>query len=241
MKNKIFSFVLLSLLAACNPDKEQLEKDVVEIIKANPEVIIKSLQQYQVDQQKEQQNKLKGAVKENHDALYKDNHSLVIGNPDGDVSLAVFKDYRCGYCKRFWGTINKLVSEDPNVKVILKELPILGKDSQFASKLALASKNQGKYAEFYKNLIEHRGPWDQKTLLSIAKKLSIDTDKLVKDATDQKIAANIASNIQLARKIGITGTPAVTIGDNLYSGALTLDVLKGHIKTLRDQAENNKK
>ena len=146
------------MTASCKPSDAELKQAIEQTIKENPEIIIQALEDYQNKMQQEKVDSQKKALSSAKDALYNDGHSLILGNPEGDVSIVAFKDYRCGYCKRAWASLTELVKEDPNVRIILKEMPILGPKSSLASQYGLASAEQGKYAEFYDALMRHRGP-----------------------------------------------------------------------------------
>lgn len=214
------------MTASCKPSDAELKQAIEEVINENPEIIIKALENYQNKMEQAQANKQKEALSSSKDALYNDGYSLVMGNPKGDVTVIAFKDYRCGYCKRAWSSLVQLAEDDKNVRIILKEMPILGAQSTLASKYGLASNEQGKYAAYYDALMKHRGPWSKEGLVALAKTLDIDTDKLVLDAESDKVKNAIQSNLKLAQKLGITGTPAFIVGDNLLPGAVPLASLK---------------
>ena len=221
------------MTASCKPSDEELKKAIENTINNNPEIIIKALENYQKKMETEQRNNQKKALESSKEMLENDGYSLVIGNPDGDVTVIAFKDYRCGYCKRAWPSLQELVNTDDNVKVILKEMPILGPKSTLASQYGLASAEQGKYAAYYDALMNHRGAWTEEGLKSLAKSLDIDTDKLVKDAASEKVRQSIQKNLQLAQTLGVTGTPAFVVNGQLLPGAVPLAELQKLIKEAR--------
>lgn len=214
------------MTASCKPSDAELKKAIEDTIKENPEIIIQALEDYQNKMEQKQADSQKEALSSSKDALYNDGHSLILGNPNGDVTIIAFKDYRCGYCKRAWDSVIKLTETDKNVRIILKEMPILGAASTLASKYGLASDAQGKYAAYYDALMRHRGPWTKEGLVKIAETIGLDTDKLAQDAEADSIKSVLQSNIQLAQKLGITGTPAFIIGEQLLPGAVPLATLQ---------------
>jgi len=214
------------MTASCKPSDAELKKAIEETIKDNPEIIIQALEDYQNKMEQKQANSQKEALSSSKEALYNDGHSLVLGNPAGDVTIIAFKDYRCGYCKRAWDSVVKLTETDKNIRIILKEMPILGAASTLASKYGLASNAQGKYAAYYDALMRHRGPWTEEGLLKLAETVGLDTEKLAQDAEAEDIKMALQSNLKLAQKLGITGTPAFIIGDQLLPGAVPLATLQ---------------
>lgn len=231
LKNNIIMLIMMSFLGtgtlyASTLTEKDVSRIVEETLKQKPEIIVNALNEYQSQEETKKADSQKEAVKAEHKNIYEDGYSLVIGNPKGDVTLVAFKDYRCGYCKRAWETIKTLLEQDKNLRIILKELPILGTSSRIASTYGLASSAQGKYAEYYEKLISHNGPWDKNTLLNIAGELDLDTKKLEKNAESDKIAKQIDDNLALAHKLGIEGTPAFVIGDRMIPGAIPLETFK---------------
>ena len=103
----------------------------------------------------------------------------VLGNPKADVTVVEFFDYRCPYCKRSLDVLRQLVSDDPGLRLVFKEFPILGPQSVYASRMAIASTEQGKYLELHHALMSHRGQFDQKSLLAIARGVGLDIDRLL--------------------------------------------------------------
>ncbi len=150
----------------------------------------------------------------------------VWGNPKGDVTVVEFFDYRCPYCKRSLSQLRQLVSTDRNLRVVFKEYPILGPESVFASRVAIASSAQGKYLEMHNALMSHRGQFDEKSVMALARELGLDTDRLRADMDKPRVKATIAETRLLADRLAIAGTPAFVIGDELVPGYADLVTLK---------------
>jgi protein-disulfide isomerase len=155
-----------------------------------------------------------------------------MGNGSGDCNLVEFFDNQCPYCQANEPEIQKLLKQDGRVKLVLKEFPILGPISLVASKAALASVKQGKYAQFHEALLAHKGHYDKASVVDdIAKSVGLDLDKLHKDMQSPEIAEEIDKNLDLGRALEINGTPGFVIGDQIVGGASSVDELKKYVDT----------
>jgi protein-disulfide isomerase len=167
--------------------------------------------------------------------LLNDPNSPVSGNLDGDVTVVEFFDYRCGYCKRVAGAVSQLQKDDPNVRVVYKDFPILGEASELAARAALASKTQGKHLAFHEALLASKSELTQETIFAIAKQVGLDPDQLNKGMQDPTIRTIIEHNRALARELGINGTPGFIVGTELVPGALELKDLKNLVRQVRQE------
>ena len=149
-----------------------------------------------------------------------------IGNPDASVTVVEFFDYQCPYCKRMAQDLAKIATEDPDVKIIFKEFPVFGRESTMATRAALASAKQGKYAEFHLAIMGLRGAPSENALFRIASRLGMDLDRLRRDMQSPSIETQIQTNLQLARQVGVRGTPAFIVGDQLVPGAMSPDQMR---------------
>ena len=145
--------------------------------------------------------------------------SPVVGNAKGDVPVIEFFDYNCGYCKKAFPDVAKLIDKDKQVKLILKEFPILSKGSEEASRVALAAKMQGKYWEFHRAMLESQGQANEASALRVAEKLGLDMTRLKKDMASPEVKKEIDDTRKLATKMGIQGTPHFIVGDRIIPGA----------------------
>jgi protein-disulfide isomerase len=167
--------------------------------------------------------------------LVADSRDPAIGNPDGDVTLVEFFDYRCGYCRAMVDSINELVASDPDVRVVMKEFPILGPESLLAAKAALAADRQGAYAAMHFALMaEDR--IDEAAIRRLAAANDLDVDRLMADMESEPVRAHIQDNIRLAQSLGISGTPSFVVGETLLPGAVPLAALNEHIGAERSAA-----
>tara|TARA_Y100001936_G_scaffold114134_1_gene111983 strand:- start:498 stop:1217 length:720 start_codon:yes stop_codon:yes gene_type:complete len=161
--------------------------------------------------------------KKNISLYYKDlikNENFFLGNKNGKDIIIEFFDYNCGYCKRSFPEIMDLVSENKNIKVILKELPVLGESSILASKASIASQKQNKYFDFHQELINFSGLISLSDIKKISKELGINYEQLQKDMNSNETILLINESYRLADLIGVRGTPAFIINNNLIPGAI---------------------
>lgn len=166
----------------------------------------------------EEQNNIKNLALYYNDLVKNDN--LFLGNKNGKEIIIEFFDYNCGYCKRSFSEIMELVSENKDIKIILKELPVLGESSILASKASIASQKQDKYFEFHQELINFSGLISLIDIKKISKELGINYEQLQKDMNSEETILLINESYRLADLIGVRGTPAFIINNNLIPGAI---------------------
>jgi protein-disulfide isomerase len=155
--------------------------------------------------------------------IYQDPAAPVIGNPQGEVTLVMFFDYRCPYCKKVAPVVEQLARTDPSVRVVYKELPILGRASLLAARVALAAERQGKYIEFHRAMMETRGRVTDDTIMTVARKVGLDMARLKQDLADPEIDKVIQRNKDLAAALHIYGTPSYVINSKVARGTGDLD------------------
>ncbi|MBU2581866.1 MAG: DsbA family protein [Alphaproteobacteria bacterium] len=215
--------------------KAGIEAIVKDYLLANPEILLEVQRSLETKMEKEQEERLKTAIKENKDELYHRADAPSVGDPKAEITVVEFFDYNCGYCKRGFSEVAKLVENDKKVRVVFKELPILSKQSEEASRVALAAKNQGKYWELHSALLQNRGSNDAESSLKIAGKLGLDVDRLKADMDSKEVTAEIEKVRDLAQKMGINGTPHFLVGDRTIPGAPEnlFELIEAHVKDLR--------
>jgi protein-disulfide isomerase len=215
--------------------RKEIEKIVKNYLITNPEIFLEAQNALEAKMEKEQAEKLKVAIAENAKDIYRDPKADLAGNPNGDITVVEFFDYNCGYCKRGLHDVIKLVEKDPNVRVVFKELPILSKGSEEASRVAIASGKQGKYWDVHKAMLEAKGVMNEANALAIATKLGLDIEKLKKDMASPEVEAEIKKSEALAKKMGVNGTPHFLVGDRAIPGAPEdlFDQLEKHVTELR--------
>ncbi len=201
-------------------DEEAIRTIVRDYLRENPEVIIEALKEYERREEEARQAEQAAALEKYIEVLNNDPASPDNGAMDTDVTLVEFFDYQCGYCKRMFPSLVDLMQGDPKLKVVFKELPILGPASTFASRAALASQKQGKYLEFHTALMQLRGQLTEAMVMQTAREVGLDTTRLATDMRDPGISEQLDRNRQIAEAIGVTGTPAMVVGSQLIPGAL---------------------
>ncbi|MBS0518858.1 MAG: DsbA family protein [Proteobacteria bacterium] len=214
-------------------DNDQFGKRVRDYLLANPEVLIDAMKELERKQDSERDTQAQKAIDERGRDLTSDPDSPVSGNPNGDVTIVEFSDYQCPYCKRTYPVMKSVVAADGKVKVVYKDLPILGEASRIAALAALASRNQNKHEAFHNALMEFSGKLDRDQILALAASVGIDVDRLQKDMEDPKLLTIIERNKDLAAALGVRGTPAFVIGKQFVPGAIDADTLKQLIAEAR--------
>ncbi|MDJ0608977.1 MAG: DsbA family protein [Kiloniellales bacterium] len=207
-------------------DQDEIREIVREYLIEHPEVIVEAINVYQERQRVAAKERQQQAVVALQSALAEDPDAPVLGNPDGDVMVVEFFDYNCGYCKTVAEGIRQTIAEDPGIRLVMKEFPILGPDSQFAARAALAAAEQDRYEELHFALMTAPGRLNQQKVMSVAGSLGLDLDKLRRDMNKPEVDAALRRNFELAEGLEITGTPAFVIGSQVFPGALNMETLR---------------
>lgn len=208
--------------ALSTAQRAEVEAIVQNYLANHPEAVLDALRSLQDKQQSAQDEKDRAVLKANRRALERDGASFAAGPDDAKVTVVEFFDYRCGFCKRMMPDVMKLISDKPSIRVVLKEFPVLGPESEVASRVALAALRQdrGKYLALHRALLaEHAALTDQR-IFAIAAEVGLDAAKLRAAMNDPAIDAELAANHALAEKLGIEGTPSFVIGDTIVPGAV---------------------
>ncbi|MGF1591645.1 MAG: DsbA family protein [Kiloniellaceae bacterium] len=222
--------------AAELPPAEATQALLRRYILDNPEVVVQALQSYEQRQQALQADRLRATLVAEAAALNDDPDAPVIGNPEGDITVVEFFDYRCPYCKRATATLAQLLQEDSDLRLVMKEFPILSQESVQAARAALAAVRQDRYEAFHFALMENGGGFTDEEILAVAEAVGLDAARLLADMQDPAIEAALRRNHALAERIGITGTPAFIIGDTLVPGAISIEELRARIAEARAKA-----
>jgi protein-disulfide isomerase len=217
----IFSRLGLGGLGASggsDPDQARVVAILKDYLPKHPEILVEMTTELDKRQAAEQEAQQQKAITDNADKIFRSPLAFVAGNPDGNVSVVEFFDYNCGFCRRAMPDVVKLVKNDDKVRLVLKELPIFGEDSENAAKAALAAHKQGKYFEMHQKLFSEPGKADKAKALSIAKKLGLDVAQLEKDMQDPSVQQSLDEAKDLAQKLNLQGTPLYFIGDRIIAG-----------------------
>lgn len=219
---------------------EAEQREIGEIVRdyllANPEVLVEAIQIYQQRQRIAEEDRQRAQVKARMADFVADPDDPVLGNPEGDVTLVEFFDYRCPYCKSVAEVVEQVVEEDGGIRLVMKEFPILGPDSTFAARAALASVAQGRYEDFHFAMMNAPGKVTIDQVRAIAAHIGLDMAKLQRDMQSDEIERIINENIALAEEVGIRGTPAFVIGDEIIPGAVDAETLRDLVAKARDSS-----
>ena len=243
MRKTILSFTALTVMAVApafaedaaftDAQKDAIGPLVKEYLMENPSVIMEAMSAYQNKQREEAQKLAEQKIAENIAKLTSANMPAV-GNPDADITIVEFFDYNCGYCKRALPDIQAALEADENVRVVFQEMPILGPSSKAAALWALAAHRQDKYFDYHIALMEHNGPKEERQLEKLAKELGLDVDKMKKDIADGSVEKELDAVMDVAREIGVSGTPAFIVGKSFIPGYVGEQGLKDAIKAERE-------
>jgi protein-disulfide isomerase len=204
---------------------------------SHPEVLQEAIAELDKRQAAADVEKAKIAVANNSETLFNSSRQVVLGNPNGDVTMVEFFDYNCGFCKRAMSDMLNLLKDDPKLKIILKEFPVLGPGSVEAAKVAVAVRMQDKsgkkYLEFHQKLLGGRGQADKTHALAVAKDVGMDMKRIDTDMASDEIKVSLEESLKLGETLGLNGTPSYVIGTDVVIGAVGLDALRTKVSTAR--------
>lgn len=222
--------------ALSDNDRPAIEAIIKDYLLKNPEVLRDALEELEKRQTAEDGKKQSAMIAANKKVIFDSPRAPSFGNPDGKVTLVEFFDYNCGYCKHAMGDVLKLAKDEPKLKVVLKEFPVLGPGSVAAAKVAVAVHMQDttgkKYIEFHKRLLGSRGEANGARALEAAKDAGFDVARLKKDMESPEVAVTLNENMSIARSLGINGTPTFIVADEMVVGALGYDTLKNKVDSV---------
>jgi protein-disulfide isomerase len=218
---------------AATTDKAAVEKIVRDYILNNPELITDAIRILREKKKLAENAGDMQMLASNRAELVSDPESPVGGNPNGDVTVVEFFDYRCGVCKRVHPIVDQLIKSDPNIRRVYKEWPILGPNSVLAARAAIASRNQGKYLSFHKVMMDASSSFGESAIMAMAESVGIDAARLRKDMRTPETDEIIRKNYALAEKLKLNGTPSFVIGDTLLRGGRDLDSLRALVAEAR--------
>ncbi len=219
------------------PQRGEIEGIVKNYLLTHPEILEEVSVELGKRQAKAEAEKHAAAVASNAQTIFKSPRGVILGNPDGDVSMVEFFDYNCGYCKHAMADMLALLKADPKLRVVLKEFPVLGPGSVEAAQVAVAVRMQDasgkKYLDFHQRLLGGRGQADKARAMAAAKEAGLDMARLEKDINSPEVRATLEENFKLAEAMGMNGTPSYVVGNQVVVGAVGLDALKAKIAMAR--------
>ena len=217
--------------------RQAIEAIVRDYLIKNPDVMLEVLEAAKDKIRNDAEAQRTAALAERRQEIFADPNAPVVGNPQGDVTLVEFFDYRCPYCKQVAPAIESLLGEDKKLRIVYKEFPVLGPESVTASRAALAAGKQGKYEALHRTLLDMKGQINDAAIFNAAKSVGLDVDKLKRDMRAPEIDAMLQANQQLAAALDIHGTPGFVIGDEVVPGAVGIDALRQMIAAARSEKD----
>ncbi|MGU3494084.1 DsbA family protein [Xanthobacteraceae bacterium A53D] len=218
-------------LAFTDQEKAEMGTVIRDYLIKNPEVLQEAIAVLEKRQGEAEAEARKQSLASIKDKVFNSPRGVVVGNPKGDVTLVEFFDYNCGYCKHALADLNALIKANPNLKVVLREFPVLGPGSVQAAQVAVAVRMVApdKYMAFHSNLLNGRGQADRARALAAAKEAGIDVAALEKQAASPELNATLDESMQIAQTLGLNGTPSFVIGDEVIVGAVGQEKLQAAI------------
>ncbi|WP_239019636.1 DsbA family protein [Sphingomonas suaedae] len=214
-------------------DGEQDDKAIGQVVRdyvlENPELLPEAMKRLQ-------ERESGKAVAANRAAIFEPYSGAWEGNPSGDVTVSVWMDYACGYCRASLPMIARLMAEDPRVRIVYRELPVLSEGSRVAARWGLAAAEQGKFKPFHTALYS-AGQLSEASIASAAASAGLDTARAEQAIGSERVEEEVARNLDTAGKLGVTGTPSWVIGDQVISGMVPYEVLKQAVEASRTKAK----
>lgn len=226
----VVAIVALVMCVVCCQKNKPV--NVEETLMNNPEIIVKALQAQEQKMREEALQRVQNLIKDNMDALVNAEGVGVIGNPEGEITIVEFFDFSCHFCHRLYPALMSVVANNPEVKVVLREMTFLAPVSEYAARAALAAGEQGKYAAVYSALMENNGPLTEAKVDELAVKGGVDLEKMKADMNSEKISNMLDKTSELAQKLQINGVPTLIINGQIVQ---TLDE-----KVIQDQIDQAK-
>jgi protein-disulfide isomerase len=216
-------------------DKAEIEAIIREYILEHPEVLLESVRLHEERQRMAAIDRSRKALATHEQELLRDKDTPWAGAQSPEVTVVQFFDYRCGYCKRALGMVSKAAGQ-PGVRVVYKELPILGPESVEAARVALAAHAQGKYREVHESLMSGSGSMNKDVIEQLASKHGLDLERLKKDMDSPAVSQTLAKNQALAMALGVNSTPTFVIGSEVIPGALPPEQFSAKIESFRKKS-----
>ncbi len=218
-------------------ERDAFRAEVRAYLLENPEVILEAIEVLEERQAMAAIENDHNLVRAYANELENDGYSYVAGNPEGAITIVEFLDYRCGYCKRSHPAIQAILETNDDVRLIIKEFPILGPDSTLASRAASAilANQRDSYKAFSDLLMEHNGPINEIVLAELANNAGADADQMLAEMNDDLISQMLSRNRELGNSMQITGTPTFVIGTEMVRGYIPLEMMQQMVDQIRDE------
>jgi protein-disulfide isomerase len=228
----------LDLTDMSEAERAAFRAEVRAYLMENPEVLMEAIGVLEQREAAAQAEADAATIEALSDRIFDTERSWVGGNPEGDVTLVEFIDYKCGYCRRAFPEVQELVASDGNIRLIVKEFPILGEQSVLASRFAIATlqvEGADAYKQVHDRLIAMRGDMNELALELVAEELGLDVEAIVARMDDEAVTEVIRANHALAQELSITGTPTYVLGDRMVRGYVPLDGMRAMVAEERNE------
>ena len=216
-------------------ERQEIERIVRDYILSNPEIVEEALIALEAKRRQEQAAQQQAAIAELKDRIFDSPHQAVVGNQDGDVTLVEFFDYNCGYCRRALNDMLALMEVNPDLRMVLKEFPILSQGSLEAHRISVAVNAiaPDKYLEFHREMFSRPGEADRRKALAVASGLGLDADALDEAAGRPEVDEALSEVRDLALALGVNGTPSYVVGGEAVFGAVGFERLQAKVDAAR--------
>lgn len=213
----------------------EIEAIVRDYLVRNPEVLLEALDALETKRAASAEAERRQTIETARSQIQGTPEGTALGNPNGDVTITEFFDYNCGYCKRAASDMAVLLQSDPNLRVVLKEIPVLGPPSEAAARVSLAFREVApeRYGAFHKALLATRGPVDEARAFAVATENGVEAERLRPLLQGAAVQAALSESGSLSMALGINGTPSYVVGDELVAGAVGADVLAEKVANVR--------
>jgi len=228
----------LDLAQMSDAERTAFQSEIRAYLLENPEVIMEAVALLEQRQQQEQAAADSGLVSANAEAIFNDDHSWVGGNPEGDVTVVEFLDYKCGYCKRAFPEVSELIASDDNIRFVIKEFPILGEESILASRFAIATlqvAGDDAYKTIHDALMAYNGDYSEVAFQRLANTFGLDGAAIMEHMSSDEVSDAINANYALARQMDISGTPSFVMGDEMVRGYVPIDAMRAIVADQRQE------
>ncbi len=213
--------------------REEIVRIMRDALVRDPTILTEAVAAAQAAEEAQQNQAASSAIAQNRQALERTAGDPVRGNPNGTITIVEFLDMRCGYCKRMYPVMTEFLRNNPDIRVVVKDLPVLGPNSVLAAQALLAAQEQGKYNQLQDALMALTRNLDEAVLKSEAERVGLNWARLRRDMDSAAVRSRLDANLRLAQALGVRGTPAMVIGDTLIPGAISMDALNATVIAAR--------
>ena len=226
----------LEINALSDNERASFRAEVRSYLLENPEVLMEAIAVLQTLEAKNATQSVTQLLESNYDAIVNDPTSWQGGNLAGDITLVEFMDYRCGYCRKAHSEVAELIASDGNIRYIVKEYPILGPESELASRFAIATRlTEGDvaYKEVYNGLFVFKGAMTKENLVTVAKELGLDGDAIAAVMAEERVTDILSRSVGLGQTLGVNGTPTYIVNGQMLRGYVPLEDMRQMVAALR--------